>query len=462
MKVTGYAISCLYGDFRMARFERDKLVEDFKWSGTVESNSDFVNALRDARASIRIKKNGRVSIVHEHDLHVHTHFEIPRMSRRDLEKYLQRKVDQQPKSKGELTWCYHEAKHSDGTEGVLLHMLPKKIVDTIIVTCTAMGLTPKRFVPLTEIISNYLPSLGIDEKELVLVVALFNKRAEIVVGLGDGEALFVRELNFGANGKFHERLALDINRTVRYTQQQTGKTINQAWVIGDRPDDLLTSLGDIPKVKIHLDEKSNNPFFWMVEAAHLPNILSANFVSALVQRNITRESLRRTGVWLTLFLILSAATLTVSFNKKTTVAKAAINALISENSDLGSQIEELDQMISMTDQKLDRLVNLQSNSLNMPGIFLLHLSRLTPMPLVLHDVEIVSESGGWKVSIRGESEHQSNRISDSLAEFESALSSKPWNMQVTKSWKIEWYQQLKQGRLQDGKSTPFEISGLLQ
>ncbi|MEE9335617.1 MAG: hypothetical protein V3U65_16115 [Granulosicoccaceae bacterium] len=462
MKVTGYAISCIYGDFRMARYERDVVVEDFKWSGTVESNSDFVNALRDARASIGIKGKGRVSIVHEHDLHTHTHFEIPRMDRRDLEKYLQRKVDQQTEGENELSWCYHEAKHGDGTESVLLHILPKKIVDTIFVACTSMGLTPKRFVPLTEIISNYLPKLGIDEQEMVLVVALFSNRAEIVVGMGDGEALFVRELSFGTSSKFHERLALDINRTVRYAQQQTGKTISQAWIIGDRPNDILTSLGDTPKIEIHLDEKSNDPIFWMNEAAHLPNSLSANFASALVQRNITRESIRRTGVWLTLLLLISAATLTASFNKKTTVAAATVGALTSENHHLGSQIDELDLMISMADQKRDRLANLQSNSFNMPGIFLLHLSKLTPTPLVLHDVEVISERTGWKVSIKGSSAHQFDSIHDALAEFEQALSTKPWNMNVTKSWRIEWYRQLKSGLLREGKTAPFEIVGLLQ
>ena len=88
-----------------------------------------------------------------HGRHQHAFFEIPTMRRRDLEQYLLRRVEQDASFDGEVAWCYQEARHRDNSEGVLLHMLPQRLVDSTTRSCTAKGLVPKRYVPLTEIVA---------------------------------------------------------------------------------------------------------------------------------------------------------------------------------------------------------------------------------------------------------------------------------------------------------------------
>ncbi|MBX2839812.1 MAG: hypothetical protein KTR35_23345 [Gammaproteobacteria bacterium] len=462
MIVTEYSISWLYGEFKIARYKRGRMVDQFTADQLVESPTDFVNALREARTVIGIKRKGKVAIVHEHDLHTHSYMEIPYMRKRDLEKYLQRKVAQESGIGSELAWCYHEAKHADGNEGVLLHMVPKSIVDTTVVTCMAMGLTPKRYVPLTEIVSHYIPKLNIKDEEIALVVALFHERAELIVCLGDGEALFVRELSFGTSNRLQDRLSMDINRTVRYTKQQTGKTITDVWIVGERPDDVMSALGDVTDLRIHLDKNSEDENFWLDQAARMPGRLSANFVSIFTQKNITKESVKRVGVWFTLALMVSASVVTASMTKKAREFDSSLQHARAENEFLVTETEQLELRMTLSEQKLNRLINLQSNSLNMPSIFLLHLSRLTPPQLVLKDVEVLSDNGGWSVAIRGDVNQSAEYVSDTLDQFETSLQDSPWNMNVSKSWKVSWYQQFKNGILRNGKKAHFEIEGRLQ
>ena len=123
-----YAISWLYGEFRIARFFREELVAQWESPTLVESQNDLVRALDAASEHFDLSIRGDVTVVHEHDLHTHDYLEVPSMKRRDLEKYLQRRVDQDKSFDEEAAWCYHTVSHQGGKEGVLLHLLPKRIV----------------------------------------------------------------------------------------------------------------------------------------------------------------------------------------------------------------------------------------------------------------------------------------------------------------------------------------------
>ena len=462
VKATGHAISWIYGEFRIARFVRGNLVEQFAPDYLVETPTDFVRALREAKKHISLEGKGKVSVVHEHDQHVHSYLNVPAMRKRDLVKYLQRKVDQEKTLAGEFAWCYHEAKHSNGIEGILLHMLPKRIVDTTMVTCTAMGLVPTRYVPLTEIVSAYLPTLGYEKSDVILIVALFSERTEIIVGTGEGEVFFVRELGFGTQSKLQKRLGLDINRTVRYTKQQTGKVIREARIIGARPDDIISTLSDVVDIEVQLDENSNDPNFWMYQSAHLPAHLSANFISVLAQRNITQESVKRAGVWLTLGLLIFASIITVSAAKTQSQRSEQLSELNHKNALLVKQLDELRQTMSLSQLKMDRLTTLRSNSLNMPSIFLLHLSKLAPYAVVLDEVVIENSNSAWQVSISGTTIDSTEGIPRFLEKFESSLQSSPWNMSILQSWRTTWLDQFKNGSLANGKPASFKISGVLR
>ena len=148
---------------------------DAQWESEelVNNQAGLIRALDKACSQIDLTVKGDVTVVHEHDLHTHDYLEVPTMKRRDLEKFLQRKVEQNKSFEEDSAWCYHTVQHQGGKEGVLLHQLPKNIVDSTVAACTAAGLAPKNYVPLTEIVSDYLPTQDIEKSQLVLVLACF-------------------------------------------------------------------------------------------------------------------------------------------------------------------------------------------------------------------------------------------------------------------------------------------------
>ena len=84
MARANYAISWLYGEFRIARFVRGEL--DAQWASDelVNSQAGLIRALDQACNHMDLTVKGDVTVVHEHDLHTHDYLEVPTMKKRDF------------------------------------------------------------------------------------------------------------------------------------------------------------------------------------------------------------------------------------------------------------------------------------------------------------------------------------------------------------------------------------------
>ncbi|MCR9277670.1 MAG: hypothetical protein NXH85_06815 [Pseudomonadaceae bacterium] len=455
-----YAISWLYGEFRMARFQRGRVVEDYTAPELIETQADFVQALNEARQHVNCKGRGAVAVLHEHDLHSHEFFEVPSMSRRDLERYLGRQVQQSTAFKEEAAWCYHETTHADGQEGVLLHMLPRRIVRTTLDACAAVGLASKRYVPLTEVVSAYLPSLNIEGT--IIIAAVFRTRVEIVVADGGGEALFVRELAYGYEDGPIGRLPMDINRTIRYAKQQTGRHVDQVRMIGNQETQALLDMARDVDVEVHVDPATNTDNFWLEQVASLSGRLHANFVSSLAQRRITPDALRRMGVFATLSFVLASVLSAVVVDRLVATSKDLIVRVNAQNMILQEDIGELETLLANTREQADHLARLKANTFNLPTLFVLHLSRLAPPSVTFNAVEVSKVNEHWEVDISGVIETDLAATARHLGTFEEMLAEPPWHMTVTQSWKETWFDQLQSGALREGDPVGFKLGGVLR
>ena len=462
MSRANYAISWLYGEFRIARFVRGEL--DAQWASEelVNSQAGLMRALDQACNHMDLTVKGDVTVVHEHDLHTHDYLEVPAMKKRDLEKFLHRKVEQNKVFEEEAAWCYHKVRHQGGKEGVLLHQLPRGIVDSTVDACTAAGLAPKRYVPLTEIVSDYLPTTEIEPQQMVLVLACFDERVEIILALGDGEALFVRELNYGAKAELVERLVTDVNRTVKYTRQQVGRPVDIAWVMGHPEWQVVEGLRDGVEVPVHFDAEAADPNFWSLWATRLSGKLSANFISVFEQKDISIEMFRRVGVYATSWMLIIAATLT-----------AFTSALVAHRNDQMAKIEirskEVEAAISLKEILLsdlqtqqEHLNRLRATSQNLPSLLLLHLSQLTPSEVILTNVAVNQSPEGWTLELQGRVHGDMRHGARVLAGFEEAISEPPWEITIDRSFKQTWMEQFRQGKMGGEVPAGFQIAGSLQ
>ncbi|MEM9622479.1 MAG: hypothetical protein AAF993_12565 [Pseudomonadota bacterium] len=459
MKRTSYAISWLYGEFRIARFYKGEVAEQWQAPELVESHAHFVRALDEAGRQIDLRTKGDVTVVHEHDLHSHDYLELPAMRKRDLEKFLWRRVQQDKPFAEDAAWCFHEVRHSDGQQGVLLHLLPKSVVEDTITACTNAGLAPKRYVPLTEIVSDYLPTTDVAATDLLLVLACFEQRTEIIVALGDGEALFVRELNYGANSDTVDRLITDVNRTIRYTRQQLRREVDTAWIMGHPEWTIVDRLRQTLEVPVHFDADAADPNFWSLWATRLSGKMSANFVSVFAQQNITQDVLRRAGVWSTAAVVVLAVLMTL-FTTGLVAHRAEQIREISLRSDaVRATIDGLEQELSFGQTKQEHLQRLRASSQNLPSLMMLHLGRLTPADVTLTEVSIEQLGDGWLVAVSGLVSGDMRHGARVLAGFEDRLTESPWSLDLNESFRKTWMEQFKQGYLSEQQGLGFTIAG---
>lgn len=462
MRRTRYAISWLYGEFRIARFHRDEIAEQWEAPELVESHAQLVSALHAAAQHVDLSIKGDVTVVHEHDLHTHDYLEVPSMKRRDLEKYLQRRVEQDKSFDGEAAWCYHKVTHQGGKEGVLLHLLPKRIVQSTVAASTAVGLAPKNYVPLTEIVSDYLPTTDVAPDSMVVVVSCFKARTEIIIALGDGEALFVRELNYGSHGDSVERFVSDINRTLRYTRQQLGRAVDTAWMIGRFDADVAAALEQGVEIPVYFDDDAGDPYFWARWATGLSGKLSANFISVFAQKNMTGEVFRRFGVFSTAAVIVVAMLMTLFTGGLVAHRADQIQTIEERSAQVRELIDQVEEKLSAGRLKRDHLVRLRATSHNLPSLMMVHLSRLTPPEVTLTNVEIERADPGWRVSLQGQVTGDLRQGARVLARFEESLRVPPWRLNLVQSFTETWMQQFEQGKLRQSGRLGFQIAGDLR
>lgn len=462
MPATRYAISWLYGEFRIATFRSNTLVAQWSAPKLVETERELRIALESAAANIDLSRRGDVTIVHEHDTHTHDYLEVPAMRRRDLEKYLLRRVEQDKSFDEPAAWCYHPVKHSDTKQGVLLHLLPKRIVDSTVSSCGAYGLAPKRYVPLTEIVTAYLPNLGLAAGQLVLVVACFTTRTEIILALGSGEALFVRELNYGQSIDNVARLTTDINRTVRYAQQQLHRRVDLALMMGAFDPMVANTLKSVINIPVRFDDDSTDPLFWASRSQQLTGKLSANFISAFAQQNLTRETFERLGVWsLAASAVLAFSSTTITTGLITHRADQ-IDQIAKRSDHLETVIDELEEKLRDGLNKQQHLERLRATTQNLPSLFMLHLSELTPEEITLTNVVVRHGDKAWTVTLAGRVRGDMRRGARALARFEQRLQEPPWSLGLTNSFTRTWMAQFEQGKLERDGDVGFELAGVLR
>lgn len=454
-----YAVSWLYGEFRIARLSRGRVVEEYSAPDLVETPEELATALQKARNHVDFRRRGQVAVLHEHDLHSHEFFEVPRMRKRDLERYLARQVAQSTAFPDEPAWCYHEASHGDGQEGVLLHLLPERIVSSTVAACEAENLKVASYVPLTEIISDYLPTLELSGT--IVVATLFRTRVEIVVCDADGEALFVRELAYGFSEGPIGRLAMDINRTIRYTKQQTGRRVDQVRLIADLPTEQLLEMSRDVEVEVHVDPTTNAPTFWLERVSALTGKLDANFI-ATNRVGLSPEVLQRMGVFASIGFVASCLLVSAIVAQIHAASENLIVRVQSQNQTLEEDIAELERLLGASREQADHLARMKANTFNLPTLFVLHLSRITPPSITFNDVSVVKVDEHWQVSIQGQIDTELANTARELTLFEDLLAGEPWNLAVTASWKDSWFNQLTSGAMRDGQPVGFELAGVLR
>ncbi len=462
MSNTRFGIEWIYGEFLISRFAGGRVVERWQAPYAVSDLKSLGQAMHDASEHIDLPRGGDVAIAYEDDLHTHEFLEGPPLRKRDLEKHLALRVEQGKTFEGPAAWCYHPAKPGDKMDGVLLHLMPREVVEAVIRICGEYYLTPKRLVPLTEIISEHVPKLEAEAQEVLLLIAVFAERVQLVVAYGDGAVLFVRELQYSWQNDNIDRLVLDINRTIGYVKQRISLRPDRAWIMGEHAERVVDAFQRDLDCQVEVDRGSTGADFWMEEVADLPQRLDSNFVPRLARRAVSRKSLMRAAV-LTGFSLFGAAALLGGL-VQWLVATRALDAekIGADIAGLEQDILQMEEELRVFDVEQLRLNQLTADAFNLPALFLSHLGDIVPDGLVLLHANVIREEHHWRLELAGTSSLPFDLAPAEFALLESRLTAAPWNAEVTESWRDTWMEQLKSGGAANDGAVGFRITGRLR
>jgi hypothetical protein len=281
--VTTLCVSWLNNQFKAQSIHRGEIEGVWECPWPVDEANGFAAALGEAIE--RTDYHGHtVSILMAHPRLVQQLVEVPPVKGPALKKILQRQAQQQKMFSGEAVWACQGSQPTKGPQRVVLHLFPKVLLLQLLQACRQHGLYLTSLLPASAVLHQQLRQLPLEKGEVALLAAETSGSTTVVVGGSDGQLFLARTLarnwNEGA-----ERLALDLDRTILFVNQQCGVTVNRGiWLFGAVAEEQCGAVQRHTQMPVQLSPVAYDPFYWATEAARLRLSQAPNFISAELQK----------------------------------------------------------------------------------------------------------------------------------------------------------------------------------
>jgi len=436
--LTTLSVSWLNGQAKAVAVHRGAV--EGTWEGpppTAETGgaANFETLLREA-----VQKTGfrgqTVSMVLAHPRLVQQLVDVPPVKGGALKKVLQRQAQQQKMFPGDAAWTFQTSPSDKPGQSVILHLFPKQLLDHFVQGCKRNGLRLTCVMPASGVMHSQLTELPLEKEETALLAGDTSGSVTVVVGRRDGEILLARTLpgnwNDGA-----ERMAMDLNRTILFINQQYGLNVDSGiWLFGRRTVEQLAALQSQIQLLIKFSPVQFNPFYWATESLKLKPDVSPNLISLEDQMAPQRRTFAK---------VVAAATVGVMI---LSVGAAAYSSLAARQERLNikmlqSQATRLQIQRQALQQRNDELAR-QQHVVNLvleerpppvPLWFLAYLGQATPPELVVTNLIVKRTNDLWVVQLAGTFQTTNNpgpaAMSSALALFKGSLTGPPFHLNLS-------------------------------
>src|SRR5207249_2140559 len=144
--------------------------------------------------------------------------------------------------------------------------------------------------------------LPLEKEETTLLAGETAGSLTVVVGRRDGQIFLARTLAGNSNDGA-ERMALDLNRTVLFVNQQYNVTVGGLWLFGRRSVEQLSVLQRQVQLPIAISPIQFNPFYWSTESLKLKPELTPNLISLQEQQAPQRRVFAKVVAASTTFVV---------------------------------------------------------------------------------------------------------------------------------------------------------------
>jgi len=353
-----------------------------------------------------------------------------------LQKIIQRHAQQQKVFPGEAVWASQTSPYGKGLQQVILHLFPRQVLNQMIQSCRRVGLDLTSVLPPSAVLHHQLTQLPLDDDEIALLAAETGGSTHLVIGRRDGQILLARTLP-GTWNEEPERLALDLNRTILFANQQFGSTVVQGvWLFGPGAEQRCEVVRDHIQFPVTSSPIPYEPFYWATEALKLRPEHTPNFISLAQQKAPQRRVFARVVGATTVIAAVAALCTSYYFDRQAKQEEINIRKLTQRVKEWQDRLRVLHSLDAEMERK-KQVIRLVQNDRPppTPAWFLAYLSEALPNDLVVTNFVIKREEDYYRVKIGGLPQQAGKTpaaqlMATAVTQFKTKLQAAPFHLQL--------------------------------
>ena len=434
-KTTTLSVSWLNNQFKAVAVHRGRVEGTWERPGISDGPGNFETFIREAVA--RTNYHGHsVTLVLAHPRLVQQLVDVPPVKGAALQKIIQRHAQQQKVFPGEAVWASQTSPYGKGMQQVILHLFPRQVLGQLTQSCRRCGLDLTSVLPPSAVLHHQMTQLPLEKDEVTLLAAETAGSTNLVIGRSDGTILMARTLP-GTWNEEPERLALDLNRTILFANQQFGATVVQGvWLFGPGAEQQCDVVRDHIQFPVTTSPIEYDPFYWATEALKLRPEHTPNFISLAQQKAPQRRVFAKVVAATTIIAAVAALGAAYYFSKQAKQEAANVKNMSERLVKLQarrSELQALDAEMARKKQVI-RLV-LGERPPPTPAWFLGYLSEAVPYDLVVTNFQIKREEDYYRVQIAGMPQQAIKRptaqsMATAVAQFKTKLTGAPFHLKI--------------------------------
>ena len=399
--VTTLSISWLNNQFAARSIHRGKVTGAWETTLAADSETDFAALIREAVQKTSYHGT-TVSMLLANIRLAQQLVEVPPVAGGDLIKVIQREAQQQQFFSGEAAWTFQTSLTVKDVKRVILHLLPKTLLNQFIHACRQNGLDLTSLVPVSAVLHQQLTLLPLNKGDVALLAAETGGCTTVVVGRADGQLLLVRTLLGNWNDNV-ERLAVDLKRTMSFITQQYDLTINTGvWMFGPGVEQQAPILQRFLEHPVVVSPVEFRPDYWTIEAVKLRPATTPNFIAPELQKAPQRRKFAVVVVIGTAVIVLASLVVAVLLHFAAQQVAANNGALRKRITELQSEREDVEQRnaeIAGKQQLIKRTA--EDRHPPVPAWLLAYLSEAVPGNLVVTSLNVKWLNDSWALHLAG-------------------------------------------------------------
>ena len=436
--VTTLSVSWLNNQFKAVAVHRGVVVGTWERPGETDGPDRFDTFIREAGQHTGFKGQS-VSLVLSHPRLVQQLIEVPPVKGHALDKVIQRQAQQQKMFPGEAAYTSQLSPSDKTVQRAVLHLFPKLLLNQFIQGCRRNGLHLNSVLPASGVLQYQLTQLNIEKDEIGLLAAETGGSTTMVAGTGEGKILLARTLSGNWNDEL-ERLAVDLNRTVLFVNQQYSVTINKGlWIFGANAEQKSEALQELIPLPVEESPVEYDPFYWATQALKLrletaPNLISRELRQAPKRRVFASVVGVATALVVACGLISASVFMRQAQQEASNIA--TLNKQLIKLQATKAEAETLDRELSRKKQVIRLVIGKRPPPT--PAWFLAYLGESVPNDLVITNLQVARKDDYYSVLVAGTfqaptqpGQPVTQPIVDPVALFKSRLAGAPFHMKIT-------------------------------